>query len=205
MSRRRTLKFRANHLLLVAGPPTSGKSTLLAGIANGSLSTLREQLAFGDPRTWTVVNATSLYNVEGPLVDRLVVHYDLLAQRTPTGFRNVTELIDRAGDLVILTLWTDAESLRARNWARIVEGVSTFPLRPSQARQRIFRLRRLWRRHRVFRSRDRVLQLYREWLGVASKYPSAPHWIVNSTTVAGTASAQTLEAARTGLLAELSQ
>jgi len=186
--------FRTNHLVIIAGPPCAGKSTLLSRISEGLVPVLCEQLGLVDPLTWNHVAGTNLHRIQESVIDRLVVHYDLLAQRTPDGWRHLPELIDGAGHVVILTLWTDSESLRRRNKVRLVDGVSAVFRNPLGARQRLKRLRRIWRRHHVFRTNARVLQLYNNWFEFSSRYPVAAHWLFDSS-VRGTTAAESFDSA----------
>lgn len=174
------IAFRTKQLLLIAGPPSSGKTTLLERMHRGDVPALCEQLGLGDPGAWTHVAATDLGRIQEPMIDRLVIHYDMLAQRTPHGFRHIPELLSGSARTVILTLMADSESLSRRTRTRLIDAVTAVFRHPLELRPRVRRVRRLWRRHRVYRSEASVRALYQRWFDLTSQYPIAAHWLFDS-------------------------
>lgn len=171
---------RANHLIVIAGPPCVGKTTLVARIRGGGLSSLCGQIGIRDPTLWMYRDATELARMP-EAVDRLVVHYDFMAQRLPHGYRYLPEMIARAETVVFLTLSTSPDILRRRSRARLAGGFTSLFHNPLRAPERFARLRRIWKRHRALRQSPRVVRLYEDWFDFTSTYPTAPHWVVDAT------------------------
>jgi hypothetical protein len=173
--------LRTNHLLLIAGPPCAGKTTLVSGIRDGRLSELWKQFGLNEPLLWTYRDATELARESEPFIDRLVVHYDLLAQRRPEGgYRHLPEIVRAAGHTVLLTVRAHPDSLAQRSRFRLASELSSLIRNPVFLRPRLKRLNRIWRRHRVLRSPASVARLYDDWFRFSSMLPVAAHWVLDS-------------------------
>jgi hypothetical protein len=191
--------IRTKDLLVIAGPPCAGKTTFISRIRAGRLPSLCEQIGLRDPDQWTYLNATDLARTSQSFIDRLAVHYDLIVQRSPRGYRHLPQMIGQACNVVLLTLWTDPQMLRRRSRARLLGAVSSFTLDPLHPREKLKHLRKMWRRYQILRDAKNAFALYNDWFDFASRYPNAPHWVFNPSS-GGATVAERFETAQDNIL-----
>mgnify|MGYP002625124470 FL=1 len=72
--------FEVNHMVVLAGPPACGKSTILTRIADGELPDLPAKLGIDDFPAWTQLAAKELKAVDSPRLDKVIYHYDFVRQ-----------------------------------------------------------------------------------------------------------------------------
>jgi len=107
-------------LILFAGPPCSGKSTVIKKVLLGNLPSLAESLQLGEPSSWKYIQAAKVHELSGSRMDRVILHYDILRQwrlkldnpsyedDKPLG------LLDAAEETTFVTLWTTPALLSRR-------------------------------------------------------------------------------------------
>lgn len=70
--------FKIDQLIIIGGPSCAGKSFLIKKILQGDCPSLSEQLGVTIPFSWLYVEARQLAHMHQQMIERLVVHYDLL-------------------------------------------------------------------------------------------------------------------------------
>lgn len=108
-------KRRIGHLVIVAGPTSSGKSTLASQIASDPA--FRRQFGMG-PEEWPVVQASKVSELAAVRHDRLILHYDFMRPAL-SGIRAynrdpVLHLSSVAERVTIITIATPRERLKAQ-------------------------------------------------------------------------------------------
>jgi 2-polyprenyl-3-methyl-5-hydroxy-6-metoxy-1,4-benzoquinol methylase len=142
-------KRRIRHLLVIAGPTSSGKSTLLDRLRSDP--SLRSDMGLGDTN-WTIPTDNQEPLPTGP-IDGLVLHYDLLRpynRSTKTYCRDPRcDFFEVADKITVLTLMSPREVLRRR----LVTSRKKSP----------WRSRRLSARHRALHERYGDSGFLQEW------------------------------------------
>lgn len=101
-------------LLLVAGPPGAGKSTLISALHTGKLPSLAEYLNIL-PEQCFYLEAVDLPYSDWQKIDTLVLHYDLFRQYKDGSFRHLDLLFDHFTVVEVLLLEVTGPSLLWRN------------------------------------------------------------------------------------------
>lgn len=179
--------MQINHLILVGGPSCSGKSYTIGKIQRGECGDLGQQLGFMDPSSWRYVHAWELANLPEPKIERLLVHYDIYAQRSDeAGFGYVEELIANSQHATVLTLCARPRVLIKRSNKRI------FRKWLKRLRERIDstvsgrkaelepprRIRRRWEKRREY-GRGHSVLLYQEWFEFIDRLGVQTHWLLD--------------------------
>lgn len=107
-------------LLLVAGPSTAGKSTLIDAFCTGQLPALTEYLGI-DPANGLYIEAYQLPASRWRETDILVLHYDFHRQYHNQSFRHIDELFAHFETVEVLLLQSSAYCLFWRNTWRMAE------------------------------------------------------------------------------------
>ncbi len=107
--------WRIDELLLVTGPTSAGKSTLIRRLLAGELGEVAKQAGLDDPASWIETDAEHLRDLGTPKIDRLLYHYDFLRPflRGPNEHRRdrTLDVLARTRELTTLTIWKPAEQL----------------------------------------------------------------------------------------------
>jgi hypothetical protein len=110
-------------LVIIAGVPCTGKSTFVRHLTAGKHRDVAAWFGETDCHGWPSILASHLRNFDGPVPDRLIVHFEFLrwpkdgcgAQAYLRAFPpRLAELVQQARDISILTFWTDPERLVRR-------------------------------------------------------------------------------------------
>lgn len=103
-------------MLVVAGPTSSGKSTLIERLQGGALPELADAIGLDKPAEWPMVGASQIARLREPRMPRLIFHYDTLYPYLRSAKTHEREkslrLLDAAGEVVSLTIWTPPDALR---------------------------------------------------------------------------------------------
>lgn len=176
------IMLHIKQLVIISGLSCVGKTTLLDRIQKGEMQLLCEQLDINDPLLWTYVDADNLPKLPQNFMGNLVVHYDIYTQYSKkNGFNYLPEIIRKSEKVVLLTLYTTPKILLKRNKLRLFEAFASLFRTPKKYKLIILRLRKLWKKHRVYRKYARISALYDEWFDFCDAYCAASHWIVDST------------------------
>jgi hypothetical protein len=189
-------------LIVIAGPPCAGKTTLVSRVREGEYPSLCQQLRVDDPLLWTHVNAVQLPEISQSTIEQMVLHWDICTQRSPKGYDCLSELMSKSDDIVLLTLWTSPEILRRRNRSRLIRAFGSLVFRPKEYRSDPCRLRGHWQLQLVYRDSLRVCRLYHEWFEFCCVCCLPTHWILDCTATNMTM-AQTFEEAKVRMLAPI--
>jgi hypothetical protein len=111
MARRR----RIDRLVVVAGPTSSGKSTLIAALAEGGAGEIAARLGIAPETTWEPSGLYEIISDTRPQLPTMVMHYDFLGRLRDADHtaqrRALLDVIGCCRDVAIVTLWTDPTRL----------------------------------------------------------------------------------------------
>ncbi len=177
---------RVDRLVLIAGPPCSGKSTLIKSLQWNKMPLLSAQLKLDDPSLWKYFDARHLHGVVDIDVDRMILHYDFFRswaqeQKFHQGYQgdNTLGILNTSNEITFLTLWATYEAMIQRRKSKRM-GLylkcfkSTFLGRTSE-RNRLFK-----RIQKLSMKPPELLFLYEKWFGFCGMYPSKAHLIVDT-------------------------
>jgi 2-polyprenyl-3-methyl-5-hydroxy-6-metoxy-1,4-benzoquinol methylase len=158
-------KRHFGRLIVVAGPTSSGKSTLIEKLRRGELPEVARRLRIDDPAGWATPLANRLHEPGPAHFEKALYHYDFLRPYL-RGARihsrdEGLDVLDLADDLTFLTIWCRPELLGERLERRSIA--------PKTGARGDFRGRK---RHLAIREdyRDpkRVRDHYRRWFDFTS-------------------------------------
>ena len=111
-------KRRIGKLVVVAGPTSAGKTTLIRKLLSGELLQLQERLGLKDLTGVCTVNAGELMSLHEPQIATLIFHYDFLRPylRTARTYDRdeALDILDCADEVTFVTIWTRPEVLRGQ-------------------------------------------------------------------------------------------
>ena len=184
-------KLQAEHLLVVLGPATAGKSTFIDDLMSGTSSDFTRKLDIEDPAGWQLVKAAALDEVRGEHLDRVVFHYALslpvqaelsgedvdLGDRRWPRHTQVLDLVEAATHVRFVVIWAAAEVMHQRTlermrriwfkWERVRNPIKF-----------VERLIKIIRRERLFRRNgDRMQGFYTKLIAFCERQPNATTWV----------------------------
>jgi SAM-dependent methyltransferase len=110
---------RIEHLVVLSGPMSSGKSQLIREIRADHHSQIGDALGISDLGTWPFIGARHLTNLTEPRMKGLILHYDFLRPfRRGTGTFEEDEalqLLEGAEAVSFVTLWTPPARLERQH------------------------------------------------------------------------------------------
>jgi len=173
--------FKTNRLVIIGGPSSVGKSTLMEKMRDGIVPHLCEHLSIELPSSYLHLNAGKLHNVGLTSIDRLVFHYDILGQYSPRdGFNYLPDMILRAHSVVILTLCVSQNTLINRTTSRLSKNFKSFLWRPEIRRAK--NLHKRWMKRKLYRNASKIITLYDEWSEFVESSGVTEHFILNQDT-----------------------
>jgi hypothetical protein len=111
-------KRRIGHLIIVAGVPTSGKSTLIANLLDGKAPALAKRLNIDLTQHFVSTGYGDLPRITEPAVANMILHYNItmpFIDEDYYGYEGgLLDIIKTAQRLSVVTLWCPAEELVAR-------------------------------------------------------------------------------------------
>lgn len=165
---------RVGRLVVVTGPTSVGKSTVIAKLRAGELPELARRLELGDPARWTPLSASGLHRVTEPRIERALFHYDFLRPYLRSAKVHARDealdLLAAAEDVRFVTLWEPPEVLRARILRGEIEPRTRLGIHFGRKRHR--------RIHADYADPARVVELYRSWFRATRARPG-PHLVVS--------------------------
>lgn len=168
-------------LIIIAAPSCAGKSYLIKKIQQNDCPLLCKQLGIAIPSSWDVVEIQRLKRITQPVMERLIIHYDLYSQYSQNhGFKHLDELIRQSGKVVVLTLKVSQDLLIQRADTRLrsllpdlIAGKGPIP------RIKILRkIIRLWGKKRSYR-RGFSDRIYTDWLNQLHRSNITNRWLMN--------------------------
>ena len=168
---------------------------MIKKMQQGNCSRLCERLGIHNPSSWRYVDCIALEGIHQPVVERLVVHYDLQighrnykSRPKENEFKLIYELINNADRIVIVTLKVPHSLLVKRINSRLLEFLCCFfgvrriedhPPHGNQTRIGWKKIRRLWNRRKVYKCGGIDL-LYEKWFNYLNRCNVTSHWLLDN-------------------------
>ncbi|MBN2406647.1 MAG: methyltransferase domain-containing protein [Elusimicrobia bacterium] len=109
-------KRRAGHLVVVSGPTSSGKTTLIKSMMSNSCPAVSEKLGVGDFSGWLHLGSSQLNSVSSVFSQGIILHYDFLrpyGRSAKTHDRDeALDILKNAEKISFLTIYSDPSKLR---------------------------------------------------------------------------------------------
>ena len=164
-------KRRVKHLVLVAGPPSSGKSHLIRALQRGQWPELAGQLGLADAADWPKIEARRLHRINEPVLDRLLMHYNFLSpfHRSAHSYERdeALDILRLADRLSIITVWTSPPVLLERFEQAKAKGLLIGDGHMGS--------RRLLQIREQYRDRATVIRFYERWFDFALPRAASHH------------------------------
>ncbi len=165
-------KRRIGHLLVVSGPTSAGKKSLMRALAENRFPQLAERLGTPDGSVWgKPLNAQKIYQPVEPQLDRMVLHHDFMGPFMRSAMVHerdeANDVLETAERITFVTVWTPPEQL--------VTQISEAEIEPALAKGK--KRRRHMAIRELYHDPEKVLEHYERWFAfTASK--SADHIVV---------------------------
>lgn len=185
---------RSARLLLVLGPPTSGKSSFIDRLRDPGRPDFARMLGIRNPGSWRVLTATRIAEARDAVEEGLILHYALsvplrlhleggtvdLADRRWPRHRSVLDLCADTDELIVAVIWAEPEALHRRTRERLLRVWFKWErLRnPLRFVERVIKLERresLYRRHR-----ERLVSFYEMLIAHCERSPAARVFVVDT-------------------------
>lgn len=143
---------RIKHLVVIAGPTSSGKSTLIGEVTGRRLPIMAAKLGIENLPAWPHVGAHSIREFSTPALEGLIFHYDFCLNDGSAGIYEQTRDLDvfkSAETISFVTLWTPP--------ARLERQLYEAALRRSRPRKRHRNLLN------IYGQSAQVVSFYRRW------------------------------------------
>lgn len=168
-------------MIVLAGPRCVGKSWLIERIQKESIPIISKPLGLDNPSSWKIVNANQAHTLTDAVIEKLLLHYNFLAP-WQLGFFNhekyeELDILEASNEITFATIWTPPEilirRLKKREW-RVMRSLLPGP----GFRARLNNLNMLKKIHRLYLSRDLLLDLYNQWLEFCATYSCKANWMI---------------------------
>lgn len=182
--------FKINQLLIIAGPSYAGKTTLFKKMQQGDCPRLCEQLGMANPLSWRRVACRKLAKIREPIIERLVVHYDIYAHYSQkNGFEILPELMTNADSVIVLTLYIPPKILIQRLNSRILVNLKSLFCLSVYRKKRLRRVLRKfskifmrswreWKKLNAYKHGSTIF-LYERWFVFLSQNSLSAHWVLD--------------------------
>lgn len=168
-------KRRIGHLLVVSGPTSAGKKTIMRALTDNALPQLAQRLGTPDASVWgTPMNAQKAYQPVEPVLERMILHHDFMGPFMRSAMVHerdeANDVLETAERITFVTVWTPPELLSKQ----ITEAEIEPALAKGKKRRRHMAIRDLYGHP------DKVLEHYERWFAFAGGKSSdhivvAPH------------------------------
>jgi hypothetical protein len=121
------------HLIVIAGPTASGKTTLIRDLIAGHLPDLQVRLGAEDLRHWVQVGGNAIATILERDLAKVILHYDFLWSTSGSrdnedwAVRRLLPAVARARRISLVTLWVPAQRLKQQ----LIEGKLRSPIPPN--------------------------------------------------------------------------
>ena len=109
-------KRRINRLIVVTGPTSAGKSTLMKRIITGKAPEVADRLGMDDVNSWEAMDIYDLGADSRDEINNVIIHYDFLSRlKVHCQDHQMIELLDvvrAAKEVKFVTIWTKPDELR---------------------------------------------------------------------------------------------
>jgi 2-polyprenyl-3-methyl-5-hydroxy-6-metoxy-1,4-benzoquinol methylase len=194
-------KRRVKNLVVVTGPTSSGKTTLIKALRSNACPELAARLGVNDFSSWDSVGAHGLLTYPKRSIEHLIFHYDFLRpyrKSTKTHRRDeALHLLRTADNIAVVTVYTEPERLRRQLISSEfnVRSPSTLKHRLKWLLRKLFSLpgmtclrvlpggKRLFKRvfreaserhlniQRVYQKSENIFAFYRDWFDYIEQLP----------------------------------
>jgi len=109
-------KRRINHLIVVAGATSAGKTTLIDNLSRGQAPDVIDHLGIKDIKAWETLDTYDIAKDDRTELPYVIMHYDFLS-RLKWNFEHsqmieFLDIVRSAQNVTFLTIWTDPAQLR---------------------------------------------------------------------------------------------
>ncbi len=150
-------KRQIKKLVIVAGPTSVGKSTLIEELMNHSVPDIAQTLGIEKGATMAFAGANSIARQFNGNVDTFLFHYDIVRpfrRSAKTHERDeALDILDTAEDITVLTLWTPPDILRQQ-----------FEKSKILNRGKIKKNERRWKIFQDYADKNKISEFYNGWL-----------------------------------------
>jgi SAM-dependent methyltransferase len=161
-------KRRIDRLIVIAGPTSSGKSTLIAALANGKAPEIAARLGLHDQFDCEPLGLHDMPSDTRPKLATVLMHHDFLGRLRPydqtSHRRALLDVIACTRDLTVLTLWTEPKRLQEQfeesEFRTYVSRRGVEPTNPKTLRLR-----------RDYQDPQKIVDYYASWLRFVSTLP----------------------------------
>jgi len=158
---------RIDRLVVVAGPTSSGKSTLIAQLQSGAQGEVAAHVGIRDGTEWPHAGSKELASLNRPVVPKLLFHYDFLRPYLRSAKVHARDegldVFDCAERVTTLTLICSAEQLRRQIRAGEIAPRTFFGRHVGPRRHRLL--------EREYADADRLREHYRRWFAHLAQRP----------------------------------
>ncbi|MGF7158520.1 SAM-dependent methyltransferase [Rhodoligotrophos appendicifer] len=169
-------KRRIDNLVVIAGPTSAGKSTLLENISNGTRKEIAQQLGIDDPKSWVTAGIRSLPPLDGTGSRNLILHYDITRRQFGNPIArsqyDLHDLISIADKVTFLTLKLPQD--------RLLRQHEDGTMKPQTVAGHFKGTPKHKKIAEMYGSPEMVESLYQEWFEVSGKYAGEHFTIASS-------------------------
>ena len=173
-------KRRIRRLVVIAGPTSAGKSTLMDKIQQGQLETLCERIDLDERDKWEPKELYEIIRDSRNELDRIMMHYDFTTRLkwnmnlcAMTDFMDIVRSADRVS---IVTLWTEPEQLREQFEENEIQ-------RHVEARGEMPTNRKTLRLREDYQDPANILRHYQDWFQFAQSLTKSQYIVSQSSEV----------------------
>ncbi|MCH8950757.1 MAG: hypothetical protein IID49_01315 [Proteobacteria bacterium] len=168
-------KRRIEHLFIVAGVPTSGKTTLIQRLVSGELGAIADEIGFEADKDWVVQHFKKIGDADTDSPANILLHYNITQHLIDGDVyrhdRSLLDLIRVASRVTVVSLWCSPEELARRyNAERAGTVVQRYLSRPHKKKKRILRS--------LFEKEDATIELFADWFNFVKRNVRNAHVIV---------------------------
>ncbi|MGF1631664.1 MAG: class I SAM-dependent methyltransferase [Kiloniellaceae bacterium] len=165
-------KRRIGHLLVVSGPTSAGKKSVMRALIANELPELAQRLGTPDGSVWgKPLNAQKIYQPMEPVQERMILHQDFMRPFMRSAMVHerdeANEILDTAERITFVTIWTAPEQL--------IKQITDAEIDPALARGK--KPRRHLAIRELYADREKVLEHYERWFAFAES-KSQDHIVV---------------------------
>jgi len=110
--------IHVDHLIVVAGPSFSGKSTFIRWLQRGRMPDVQKALGIARAENWVMESATTVGDLGEKRIDRMILHYDItrMLGKAPEPWRRAEPIavMKDADVLTVVNIWTAQDVLLRR-------------------------------------------------------------------------------------------
>lgn len=166
-------KRRIKKMLVVSGPTSSGKSTLVKKLLAGTLPQLEEKLGLTDISTWKSTSAGRLGTLTEAYIERLIFEYDFnhvhFKSAGTYDRHEPLDILDCTEELIILSLWTPPAVLLTQfERAVVFRGMKRGVFRGNKRKKAIYE---------IYKDPTKVYHNYKIWFDFCARRPCL-HYII---------------------------